>query len=347
LKIALVASLRHPIGEPFAGGLEAHTSYLAAGLRSRGHEVAVFAANPGGAALGEELNLSDLARGDVSMPEEAFMVEHHAYLRLMLRLSGSGFDVVHNNSLHYLPVAMAPMLGRPLVTTLHTPPTPWLESAFRCAGEATCVSVSRANARAWEGSAEVREVIPNGVDTALWPFERRVLNPRLAVWSGRITPEKGTHLAALAAREAGLELRIAGPISDERYFDEEVRPLLGGGTRYAGHLTHARLARLVGGAAVALCTPRWDEPYGLVVAEALACGTPVAAFERGAVGEILDQKTGRLAPPDDVPALAEAAVSALSLDRRACRGRAESRCSADAMVDRYGDLYERLLAGAA
>ena len=169
MKIALVASAQHPIVEPFAGGLEAHTSYLAAGLRDRLHEVTVFAANPDSPEESEpfagDLALSAVARGDGSMPEEAFMLEHHAYLRLMLRLSASRFDVVQNSSLHYLPVAMSPMLGRPLVTTLHTPPTPWLESAFCCSGEldvgkATCVSVSQANARLWQRSVEVREVIP-------------------------------------------------------------------------------------------------------------------------------------------------------------------------------------------
>ena len=101
----------------------------------------------------------------------------------------------------------------------------------------------------------------------------------------------------------------------------------------------------MGSAAVCLCTPLWDEPYGLVAAEALSCGTPVAAFDRGAVGEILDAETGRLAPPGDVSALAGAALEARKLDRRACRDRAELRCSAGAMVDRYCNLYERLLDG--
>ncbi len=349
-----MASARHPIIEPFAGGLEAHTSYLAAGLEERGHDVTVFAAGPDASGevgpFAEDLTLSAVARGDGSMPEEAFMLEHHAYLRLMLRLSASGFDVVQNSSLHYLPVAMSPMLGRPLVTTLHTPPTPWLESAFGCmgqtgTGQAVCVSVSRANARLWRQSVEVREVIPNGVDTKLWPFSGHPESPDLAVWSGRMVPEKGPHLAALAAREAGLSLRLAGPISDPRYFEEEVTPLLSEDIRYVGHLGHRSLAALVGTAAVCLCTPRWDEPYGLVVAEALACGTPVAAFDRGAVGEILDSETGRLAPPGAVAALAGAALEARKLDRRVCRDRAERRCSAGAMVDRYCDLYGRLLDG--
>lgn len=340
MKVALIGSARHGVGEPFAGGLEAHTSYLARGLTGLGHEVSVFATGAADAGFA----VSEAARRDVSMPEELFMLEHHSYLDLMLRLSGSGFDVVQNNSLHYLPVAMAPMLGRPLVTTLHTPPTPWLQSAFRCVeGAATCVSVSRKNAASWEGEVRVREVIPNGVDLDLWPFAPGPAGPLAAVWSGRITPEKGTHLALLAAREAGFSLRVAGPVSDGEYFRREVAPLLGDGLEYVGHLTHRRLARLVGEARVFLCTPRWDEPYGLVVAEALACGTPVAAFDRGAVAEILDGHSGRLAPPDDVPALARAIGEAAGLDRRGCRRRAEEACSLRSMVGRYHALYEDLV----
>lgn len=340
MKVALIGSARHGVEEPFAGGLEAHTSYLARGLEGLGHEVSVFAAGAGG----DGFVPTEAARGDVSMPEESFMLEHHAYLELMLALSGSGFDVVHNNSLHYLPVAMSPMLGRPLVTTLHTPPTPWLQSALRCVGgAATCVSVSRRNAASWGDTVRVREVIPNGVDLGLWPFDPGPARQRTAVWAGRITPEKGPHLALLAAREAGYALRLAGPVADEGYFRREVEPLLGGGLEYVGHLPHKRLARLVGEAAVSLCTPRWDEPYGLVVAEALACGTPVAAFGRGAVPEILDETCGRLTPPDDVPGLARAVREAAKLDRRDCRRRAEEACSLGAMVGRYHALYEDLL----
>ena len=340
MKVALIGSVRHGVSEPFAGGLEAHTSYLARGLEGLGHEVAVFAA---GAADGGFIP-SEASRRDVSMNDSSGMLEHHSYLRLMLRLSDSGFDVVQNNSLHYLPVAMSPMLGRPLVTTLHTPPTPWLQSAFRCVGGmATCVSVSHRNAMSWGNAVRVREVIPNGVDLELWPFAPGPAPPATAVWSGRITPEKGPHLALLAAREAGFSLSLAGPVTDEGYFHREVAPLLDSGRRYVGHLTHQHLARLVGAATVALCTPRWDEPYGFVVAEALACGTPVAAFERGAVTEILDKTCGRLASPDDVPGLARAMLEATGLDRRDCRRRAEESCSLRTMVDRYDALYEDLL----
>ena len=113
MRVGIVASARFPIVEPFAGGLEAHTWSLAQGLRARGHEVTVFAAPGSDPALGaRELQvryptISDLARSDISMTPEWWLQEHHAYLSLMLELRESDLDVVHNNSLHYLPVAMA------------------------------------------------------------------------------------------------------------------------------------------------------------------------------------------------------------------------------------------------
>jgi glycosyltransferase involved in cell wall biosynthesis len=348
LRVALVASARYPIREPFPGGLEAHTWQLASRLRERGHEVTVF----GGADSDPSLQVREMAplppisadaRGDVSMPAEWFLAEHHAYLTLMLELGdpGAPFDVIHNNSLHYLPVAMASALSAPLLTTLHTPPTPWLESAVRIpsATPRHFAAVSAATAAQWSVAIGEIDVVRNGVDTRVWSPGPGGGTP---VWSGRIVPEKGPEAAIRAARAAGTGLRLAGPRPDRRYFAEHVAPLLGDGVDYVGHLDHAALARLVGSASVAVVSPCWDEPYGLVVAEALACGTPIAGFARGALPELLDDTTGVLVAPDDVDALAAAIPRAARLDRVAVRRHAMSTCSVEAMVDGYERLYHGL-----
>ncbi|MCK8678229.1 glycosyltransferase [Streptomyces lichenis] len=352
LRIALLASARFPVREPFAGGLEAHTWTLARALTDRGHRVELFAAPGCDPALGlRELPvhrpvLTEAARADVSMPGADWMAEHHAYLRLMLDLARDGehhYDVVHNNSLHHLPVAMAPALRLPLVTTLHTPPTPWLESAVQAVDPCpvTFTAVSAHTAAAWRATVPAARVVRNGVDTRLW--SPGTGGPYL-VWTGRLVPEKGPHLAAEAACKAGLPLLMAGPVGDRRYVTDYVEPLLGDGIDYVGHLGRGELAALVGGAAAALVTPCWDEPYGLVVAEALACGTPVCGFDRGALGEILTPECGRLAPPDDTAVLAELIHETVRLDRRAARERAERFCSLTAMADGYTALYEELAA---
>ena len=352
MKIGIISHLKYPIKEPFAGGLEMHTYALADGLIRRGHQVQVFATTDSDECLNiDPAHLSALSyesyRDIEPNPEqfsEQFVREHHAYLRLMLRLADADLDVIQNNSLHYLPLAMAKTLPAPMITTLHTPPFSWLQSAVLCEREDPTVhyrSVSRQNARAWSDYLPDCPVIYNGINLSQWRYSPRA-EPGTAVWFGRIVPEKGTHLAIQAAHQAGLRLHLAGPICDRAYYDEEVAPLLTSSDTYHGHLRHHQLIDLIGMCSVFLCTPRWEEPYGLVVAEALACGTPVAAFRRGALPEIVDVNTGCFAHPDDVSSLAEAARQAVELKRKDCRRRAEQIASMDRMVDEYVDLYTEL-----
>ena len=352
MKIGIISHLKYPIKEPFAGGLEMHTYALADGLIRRGHQVQVFATADSDECLNiDPAHLSALSyesyRHVEPNPEqfsEQFVREHHAYLRLMLRLADADFDIIQNNSLHYLPLSMARTLPAPVVTTLHTPPFSWLQSAVLCEREDPSVhyvSVSRQNARSWTDYLTDCPVIYNGINLNQWHYSPRA-EPGTAVWFGRIVPEKGTHLAIQAAHQAGLRLHLAGPVCDQKYFDDEVAPLLTSSDTYHGHLCHRQLIDLIGMCSVFLCTPRWEEPYGLVVAEALACGTPVAAFRRGALPEIVDINTGCFAHPDDVSSLAEAARRAVELKRKDCRRRAEQIASMNRMVDEYVDLYTEL-----
>jgi len=349
MRIAIISHLKHAIVEPFAGGLEMHTHLLATRLRARGHDVVLFASTRSDPATGLTAICDEsalMATGVAEATDIAFFREHHAYLRLMSELRRGGFDIVHNNSLHYLPVAMADTLPMPMVTTLHTPPFCWLESGIRlCRAEATrFVAVSEAIRTMWSPIVPIDRVVGNGIDLDRFPYRAVPDADPYLVWYGRIVPEKGLHLAIAAAQKVGLPLRIAGPISDPDYYAEEVAPHLGDAVRYVGHLDHAALSLLIGGARVFLCTPCWDEPYGLVVAEALACGTPVAAFARGAIPTLLDDGSGVLATPDDVDSLATAAVRAMHLARSDSRARAVAICDAETMIDGYEALYAEMCA---
>ena len=351
MRICLIASSAYPVAEPFAGGLEALVHQLARGLAARGHEVSLFAAAGSDPALpvtaleAVEFRPSSAADRDVNAPPERWMAEHHAYLSLMLDLAGDGgarYDVVHNHSLHHLPVAMAPMLKVPMLTTLHTPPVPWLESAILAApGTSSFTAVSRWTAQAWSHVVSSSPVL-NGIDTQGWPWGP---GGGPVVWTGRLVREKSPHDAMDAARAAGLPLVLAGPVPDEAYFEEAVAPRLGPHAVHVGHLDHRALARLHGRAAVAVVTPGWDEPYGLVAAEAMSCGTPVAAYARGALPELVTDEVGALATPGDVDGLAAALDRARRCDRRTVRAHAVERLSAARMIDEYEARYLALANG--
>lgn len=351
MRIGVIAHLKYPIAEPFAGGLEMHTHLLCRQLRLNGHDVTLFAATLSDPALGLEAicEQTEIAKvGTAEAGDVAFFREHHAYLSLMSRLRRSSFDVIHNNSLHYLPVSMAETLPMPMVTTLHTPPFCWLESGIREASApfARFVGVSEAMREQWSPVRPIDQVILNGIDLERFPWRARHDEPGHLIWYGRIVPEKGLHLALDAAALAGIALRFAGPILDQAYFDAEIAPRLTRETTYLGHLDHETLSKEIGQAAAFVCTPRWDEPYGLVVAEALACGTPVAAFARGAIPEILTPDCGALARADDVQDLARAIVRAVGLSRSACRARAEAACDVRRMITAYEGLYGEMIQAA-
>jgi len=341
MRIAVIAHLKYPITEPFAGGLEMHTHLLARHLILRGHDVTLFAAEGSDPSLG--LRAVCPPTGTPVDPREAEAValrEHAAYAAIMAAVAVGGFDIVHNNSLHYLPLSEAHRHSAPMVTAFHCPPFTELENgvAERSGRDLRFVAVSEVVRAQWRHVVATDAVISNGIDLDIFrPCLEKPATPH-AIWSGRLVPEKGVHFAIAAARRAGMPLHIAGPISDADYWHRVVAPTLGGEV-YLGHLGHAALARAVAGASVAVITPCWEEPYGLVVAEALACGTPVAGFARGALPDLTDVATARLVPADDVAGLARAIRAASHLSRAACRARAENLCDARVMVDQYEALY--------
>ncbi|QDO88591.1 glycosyltransferase family 4 protein [Ornithinimicrobium ciconiae] len=348
MHVVILAAASHPLREPFAGGLESLTWHLVRGLRERGVEVTLFSGPGTDPDLGaheilvEPLDLSDAARRDVAMPAERWLREHHSYLQAMLELRDrTDVDLIHNNSLHYLPIALAATVPMSMVTTLHTPPTPWLEPAIRLMDQrrAQFVAVSGHTARSWR-HVTTPDVVLNGVDVDAW---RPGPGGSDLVWFGRLVPEKAPHEALSIARRAGYRIRLAGPVADRDYFEGAVRPLLGPHAEYLGHLGTADLAALVGQSAATLVTPVWDEPYGLVAAESLACGTPVLGYERGGLPEFVPPHCGVLVPGGDVAEAARQVDAATGLHRVACRRQAEQHCSIDRMIDAYLEVYSRLL----
>ena len=349
MHVVILAAARHPLRQPFAGGLESLTWALVRGLRERGVDVTLFAGPGSDPDLGARelavrpLELSDLARADASMPPEPWLREHHAYLQVMLELRDRrDIDVIHNNSLHFLPLALAQSCAAPMLTTLHTPPTPWLEPTIALMDQARSrfVAVSHHTAQQWS-HVTAADVVHNGVDTSVWtpgPGGDDL------VWVGRMVPEKAPHEAIRIALASGRRIRLAGPVGNAEYFRSSVEPLLGPDVEYLGHLGVPALQDLVGSSAALVVTPEWDEPYGLVAAESLACGTPVVGYRRGGLPEFVAPGCGVLVEPGDVAAAAAEVDGVCATDRARCREHAETSCSLDTMVDAYLARYERLTA---
>ena len=349
MRIALIAHPRHAVRPPFEGGMEAHAWHLARGLADRGHDVTLFAAagSDAGVPLVPLLAEPYEATHPWARCRDAPALHAHldaAHAAALGRIAGGGFDVVHNNGLHRFPPRHARAARQPTVSAMHVPPFDALHRAVRDSAapwHLVTVTSRRQRARWWDRPPPQARVVHNGVDPAAWPFRAR--GDGRAVWAGRIMPNKGTALAARAARAAGVPLLILGAIEDRAYFEGEVAPLLGGAVRYGGHLAGGALAEALGRASALLFTPMWDEPFGLVAIEAMACGLPVAAFDQGAVREVVGP-CGAYAPPGDVDALAAALRRALRMDRRAPRERVERRFTLSRMIDAYEACYEEAMA---
>lgn len=347
MRIAIVCHTRHPIRAPFAGGLEAQCWHLAAGLEQRGHEIVLFASGDSDPAFAIDpvhpVHVERVFPGREHLHDPDLQAHVDlGYARACERIGRGRFDMVHNNSLHRF-VMRAAQAGRwAAVTSLHTPPLGGLEHVARAtvAPWHWFAAVSRVQRAQWwpDGAPAQSVVVPNGIDPGLWPFVAE--GDGSAVWSGRLTRDKGPHWAARAARSAGLRLTLLGPIEDRGYLEAEVAPLLGDGVAVGGHLDGRDLAEAVGRASVFVSTPCWDEPFGLAAIEAMACGVPVAAFDRGAVREVVGEAHGRFAAPGDVEGLARCMADAMSIDRATVRERMLAHHTIDAMIDRTLALYE-------
>ncbi|MGH9101738.1 MAG: glycosyltransferase family 4 protein [Acidimicrobiales bacterium] len=323
---------------PAYGGTEAVLDTLARGLHAIGHEVTLFTT---GDSTCPVPRASVLPRAiGVGVGGSATELRHviHAYE------VAAGADVVHDHTL-VGPVYADRFAGLPVVTTNHGPFESELGDYYRAIGERTpVIAISRHQASTARG-VPVAAVIHHGVDLDRFPPGPG--NGGYAVFLGRMCPEKGVDTAVRAARLAGIPLRLAAKMSEaaeQLYFDRLVRPLLGGDIEYVGELGSVDKLALLGGAICLVNPIAWPEPFGMVMVEALACGTPVVATPMGAVPEIVDHNvTGFVCSGEQ--ALADAVLASTGLDRQACRRAVAARFSAERMVADHSALYASLIGG--
>ena len=335
MRIALVAPPWLPVPPTGYGGTEAVIDRLATGLQGLGHEVLLFTTGdstcPVPRAWARERSAFELL--GQSMVEADHLL--HAYDRV------AGFDIVHDHSLLGPLLAPASLRGR-LVVTNHGPFTAEARTLVtRLARRAAVVAISRDQAS--RSPVPVDAVIHHGLRVEEFPVGSG--DGGHLLYLGRFSPDKGAREAALIAHKAGIPLVMAAKMREPEevaYFHEVVEPLLTGDVQYAGEVGMAEKLELLGSARALLNPIRWPEPFGLVMIEALACGTPVLTRRAGAAPEIVDDGvTGFVRDTDEE--LLDAIEVIDTLDRAACRTAVEQRFSAEAMVASHVALYERLL----
>lgn len=340
LRIALVADPYIPVPPKLYGGIERVLDFLVEGLVERGHEVVLWA-HPE-----SEVPCELVPYG---LPPHTGRV---ARTRELLQVMGGlarrrrEIDIVHSfgrlaGMLPLFPSAI------PKIQSYQRQINPEnIERAVRLAGDSISFTACSTNCRRNVSHIGEWDTIYNGVRMTDYTYQPDVEADAPLVFLGRIERIKGTHTAIAVAKESGRRLVIAGNIADEHrpYFDEEVAPHLDDDQiRYVGPVNDVQKNELLGSAAAFLMPIEWEEPFGIVMAEALACGTPVIGTRRGSVPEVVEHGvTGFVC--DTAKELIEAVGQVADLDRHASRDRCERMFSDRAIVDAYEALYRRRIA---
>jgi len=344
LKIAMLAPPWIPVPAPAYGGIEEVVRLLCSGLMERGHDVTLFAP-PGSDSPAEVVAVLEEPHPD-EIEKAQFEADHVARAFAAIDAAAEGgepFDVIHDHVGHTA-LAMADRVSAPLVHTLHGPFT---EDAARFYAQhgpkARIVAISQAQLDSAPPEMGGGSVVPNPIDCDEWQFQAE--KDDFLLWIGRMSPDKGPQRAIAAAQEAGVPLVLAGPVQpgQEAFFAEEVEPALGrDGVEYVGEADAQRKRDLYMGARALLMPIRWPEPFGLVMVEAAACGTPVIAFPEGSAPEVVqDGVTGFVV--DDEHAMAAAIGRLGELDPADCRRACQERFGVPAVVSRYEDVYREAM----
>lgn len=353
MRVILASTAVAPLGDPRAGGVD-HTLRVATRvLAERGHRVTIVApagSTPvvGAAALIEAVGELQPPAQEHNCPPEpaASRSALGATWRQIVRLK-AGCDVVVNFSYDLHPFEAARALDVPVGHHL----TMGLESAA-VAAAARAAAVARPGCIATYSGAQAAAhglvdcaVLGIGVDLDAYCEVPRRDDAERLVWAGRVAAEKRPQDAIAAAARSRLPLDLCGPVVDEALLDAALRAHPAAEVRIRGRLPTAELAAVLGGATALLMTPAWEEALGIVAVEALACGTPVVAYDSGGIAEVVDASCGVLVPHGDVEALVAALDIASGLCRRDSRRRAEERFGLSAYGDRWEAWLRRLCGG--
>ena len=339
MRIAQVAPLWESVPPKLYGGTERIVSYITEELVALGHDVTLFASGDSETTARLEAICPQALRlntGIFNRDAPMMMLQERALG------AARGFDIIHSH-LDFIGFPLARRNTIPVVTTLHgRQDLPELEPVFREFHEMPLVSISDAQRKPlpWANWAAT---VHHGLPRTLYTFHPQAQG--YLAFLGRISPEKRPDQAIEIAKRSGLPLRIAAKVdpADQNYFEAEIEPLLNHPLiEFVGEITDTEKDEFIGNAMALVCPYDWPEPFGLVLIEALACGTPVLAYRRGSIPEIIDHGvTGFIC--ETVSDMVDAVGQVSLIDRQSCRAAFDERFTADRMARDYVALYERLL----
>ncbi len=339
MRIAQIAPLFEAVPPKFYGGTERVVSFITEELVAMGHDVTLFAS-------GDSITAATLA----PMCDQAIRLDPTVkdwvayYLRMMelVRRRADEFDVLHFHT-DYFPLSLFSRQRTPFLTTLHGRlDLSEFRTIYEAFPDAPFTSISDDQRRPIPGLNWVRTVLHGIPETLLMP---RPVTQDYFAFLGRISPEKGVDKAIRIAGAAGVKLKIAAKIdaADKKYWDEQIKPLVDRSphVEFIGEINDAAKPEFLSGAHALLFPIDWPEPFGLVMIEAMACGTPVIAFPCGSVPEVIDHGLTGLMVPDEAAAV-RAIASVGRLDRRQVRRHFERRFTARRMAEDYLSVYEEM-----
>ncbi|MFE4831737.1 glycosyltransferase family 4 protein [Streptomyces sp. NPDC056672] len=337
LRIAMIAPPWFDLPPEGYGGIEYMCSYLVDGLVDRGHQVTLVSSGRNGTKA-QHLRTYEFPQWR-RLGEPLPDLVHAASVRHILR--SMEIDVIHDHSL------MGPLLAEeravPTVVTAHEPVAGDYRKYFSLLGNSVRLVAISSSQRMSAPDMNWCATVHNGIDPASFRFRKE--KEDWILFLGQCIPHKGMHTAIDAARAAGVRIRIAakcGEPAEIEYFESEIRPRLGDDVEWLGEVGGERKRSLLSEARCLIFPIAWDEPFGMVMIEAMASGTPVVALNRGSVGEIVDNGVSGIVcdSPADLPAAVE---RSRHLDPENCREASVSRFNSALMAERYEHVYESVI----
>jgi len=361
MKILFVSLLKRKVTSEITAARPRVIFDLASGLIKKGHDVTLLGTGDSNVPGAKILSVVPHSFVDLPVFENPFYAESAYLVQLAKKIEeiAGDYDIIHNHTYpEFINLMIADRIKTPMITTLHAQATPEFDKTLALFPDSHLVSISHAHKKQFH-LAKIHSMIHNGIDTRMYSFQEK--KDDYLLWLGRLSKAKnkdgsfmdpkGIRWAIQLAQETNSRLLLSGNVEDVEFFNRDVKPHLNDKIQWIGSvkselsLTKQQVVQLMQNAQVFLMTINWYEPFGLVMAESMSCGTPVIGFDRGSVSElVIHGKTGFVVPVEKgIEGLKEALSNIGQIRSADCRNHVELNFSLEKMVNSYEDLYNDLL----